>query len=186
VTALVGRNGVGKSTLARLIAGADVPTSGRVELVSATGAALPLRAARSSVGWLPQEFGYPARLRVRDFLGYAGWLKGVKNNQVPTALQRVDGLFNLSLLLSRRMGELSGGQLRRVGLAAANFHSPTYLILDEPTNALDAEHKDALLEYLESDAIKPPVVVLITHVESDVSRLASHVVTLTAPESQSA
>lgn len=182
ITALVGKNGVGKSTLARMVVGAERPSSGNIVFVSAEETSFPGRNALSSIGWLPQEFGYPPRLRVQDFLRYAAWLKGVETSRLPSCMKRVDEFFSLSTLFPKRMGDLSGGQLRRVGLAAAVAHEPTFLVLDEPTNALDIDHKDALIEYLESDSIKPPVVILITHMESDVTRLASQVMTLTFPD----
>ncbi len=136
VTALLGPNGAGKTTLIGILAGVIKPTSGTTELC-VDGDNIKARQRARQVGWLPQAFGYPSRMRVVDFLRYAAWLKEVPTKDLAASIERAVDATDISAATARRMGELSGGTLRRVGLAAATVHSPEVLLLDEPTAGLD-------------------------------------------------
>lgn len=178
---LLGRNGAGKTTLIRLLAGAATAADGTIrlgedllDLRTRSG-----RALLRHVGWLPQDFGYPPHMKVADFVSYAAWLKEVPNarlaSRVEAALEAADMIEHAR----RPLSALSGGQLRRAGLAAATVAEPEVLILDEPTAGLDPEQRDGF-HGLIRELRKTKVVVIATHLLEDVEALAEHVVVIDA------
>ncbi len=137
LTALVGPNGAGKTTLLRLAATLDEPTSGRVTVEGATGAA-----ARRRVGWLGAEPALYDDLTVRENLAFVAGFHG-RAGGVEEAAAR----FGVTPLLDARARGLSRGERQRVALARATL-AGDLLLLDEPTTALDAEGADAALRAL--------------------------------------
>ncbi len=138
VTGLLGPNGAGKSTLLSLLSTARRPRTGSVTLLGedASGRARVQR-LRRRIGVLPQSFGFYPRFTVLEFTEYAAWLR-----KVPAAQRRERAVEALSLVqmekyTGRRMGALSGGMLRRVGIAQAMVNEPSLVLLDEPTVGLD-------------------------------------------------
>ena len=135
VTALLGRNGVGKTSLLRAIAGAHPVTRGRIvwEGADITGLSMPARAARG-IAWVPQGRDIFPLLTVRENLetGFA---------VLPRGQRRVDdeifALFPiLQTMLRRRGGDLSGGQQQQLAIARALVMRPRLLLLDEPTEGI--------------------------------------------------
>ncbi len=178
VTVLLGPNGAGKSTLTRLLLGVEFPDSGQVLRGGrSVTAGEVLREHHRRSGWLPQAFGYPTGMRVQDFLCYAAWLKevprGSRTALVEHALERV----LLSDQRRRRLGQLSGGMLRRVGIAQAIVHQPDFVVLDEPTAGLDPEQRDYFHRTV-AQVGRAATVVISTHLLEDVAVLAEHTVVL--------
>jgi ABC-type multidrug transport system, ATPase component len=137
-TVLLGPNGAGKSTLLSLGASSLAPKTGRVGLGRLDSVRRrDRRAFRQKVGWLPQEVKPIPALTVREQAAYIGWLKGLSKrdawDRAATALERV----RLTELGQRKSHELSGGQLRRLGIAQTLVHQAEVVLLDEPTAGLD-------------------------------------------------
>ncbi|MEK9522922.1 ATP-binding cassette domain-containing protein [Streptomyces venezuelae] len=175
---LLGPNGAGKSTLLALGASAMQPDSGRVRLNGVgTGSRGDLREYRRRVGWLPQQVQPVAGLRVREQVAYAGWLKGMPRKEAwiasLDALNRVD----LGDLAQRRSSELSGGQLRRLGIAQVLVHAAEVVLMDEPTAGLDPRQRRGFREMVERLAPHTSVVVS-THQTEDLADIYDHVVVL--------
>lgn len=184
VTALLGRNGAGKSTLVRLLVGIEEPTEGQVEVrvnspgeknaASAEKMILSQRDRFATTGWLPQVFGYPAGMTVRNFIAYAAWLKEVPSEVQAAWVDEALTFADVRSVAGARLGRLSGGNLRRVGLAAAVVHKPQLLVLDEPTTGLDpiqrAQFHERLNRYGDGMTI-----ILATHILEDVDALAKRV-----------
>lgn len=169
VTALLGENGAGKSTLQRVLVGTEPVASGRV--TSGDGTAL-------RVGYLPQDFGGPRRVTVRDFLTYVAWCRSTKQRpigpaDVADALDRV-GLTDKA---AARFGQLSGGMVRRVGIAQALLGGNDLLVLDEPTVGLDPVQRTEILRLVAEVGTRTPVV-MSTHIASDVVAAAESIVVL--------
>jgi ABC-type multidrug transport system ATPase subunit len=173
ILGLVGPNGAGKSTLMRILATVTRPTEGRVLWEGEDAARNPNR-LRSVLGYLPQDFGVYPNLNAREFLSYVAALKGVGGK---AARRRVDELLevlNLSHAARRPLGGYSGGMRQRVGIAQALLNDPRLLIVDEPTVGLDPEER-ARLRYLLADLAAERVVILSTHIVSDVEATAERV-----------
>ncbi|WP_344257722.1 ATP-binding cassette domain-containing protein [Streptomyces sodiiphilus] len=172
VYGLLGPNGAGKSTLLRVLATAAAPQEGTLRLfggeVRTRG---EVRAARRRIGWLPQSFGCPPAFTVEDFVRHCAWLREIPAGRIPeetrTALARVD------LLDQARtpMRKLSGGMVRRAGIAQATLGSPAVVLLDEPTTGLDPRQRmqfRSMLRELGGSAC----VVLSTHIVEDLAHSA--------------
>lgn len=172
-TALLGRNGAGKSTLVRILVGADRATSGRCEL-HLGGEKLSGQEAFAHVGWLPQSFGFPAGMTVVDYVRYAAWLKGLSRTAAVAAAEEALVFADVQDVAAKRLEALSGGTLRRVGLAVAIAHRPKLLVLDEPTAGLDPIQR-ANFHARVKEVAEATCVLLATHILEDVDAVADHV-----------
>lgn len=170
---LLGPNGAGKSSLMRIAATVTRPTSGRV-LFEGTDVAARPQSLRRNLGYLPQDFGVYPHLTAREFLGYLAAVKGMPARLARTRISELLELFDLTGAARRPLGKYSGGMLRRVGIAQALLADPRVLIVDEPTAGLDPEER-VLFRNLLSDLAADRVVLLSTHIVSDVESVASDI-----------
>ena len=174
VTCLLGKNGAGKSTLVRQVVGVESPTTGSVEFRQDEGSGSVHGVPQRQVGWLPQIFGFPSGMRVNDFVSYAAWLKGVGRDQRPSLTEEAVLFAGLEKDSRKKLGELSGGTLRRAGLAAAVVHRPSVLILDEPTAGLDPVQRDDFHRRI-GDLGAHSSILVATHLLEDVQALAERI-----------
>jgi ABC-2 type transport system ATP-binding protein len=173
---LVGPNGAGKTTLMRIIATLLPPSTGRVtwdrlDVVS------DANRVRASLGYLPQHFGVYAELSGRHFLQYLATMKGIR---AEPGLRRVDEVLELVNLVrdaDRRLGTYSGGMLQRIGIAQALLNDPQLLIVDEPTVGLDPAERVRFRTLL-AGLTEGRLVILSTHIVSDVEAVAARLVLL--------
>ncbi|MDJ1135687.1 ATP-binding cassette domain-containing protein [Streptomyces iconiensis] len=176
LTILLGPNGAGKSTLLRLAAAVTYPRTGTVTY---EGTCSRSRAYRASVGWMPQQITAMAGLTAREQVAYSGWLKGMNKREAwdsaAQALSRVDLLPQADI----RTKQLSGGQLRRVGVASALVHGVRVLLLDEPTAGLDPRQRRVFRDVLASFADDVHVL-LSTHDVTDLAEECDQVTVLDA------
>ncbi|MFZ5850959.1 MAG: ATP-binding cassette domain-containing protein [Actinomycetota bacterium] len=176
VTGLVGPNGSGKTSLIRLLATVRAPTRGRVVFDGQDAARHPL-ALRRRLGYLPQEFRYPPNFTAREFVEYVAWLKEVAAPAVPGRAAQVLDRVGLGARADERLGRLSGGMVRRVGLAQALVNDPRLLLLDEPTSGLDPEQR-MLFRALVGQLSESTTVVISTHLLDDVVGTCQELVVL--------
>lgn len=175
-TVLLGPNGAGKSTLLSLGASVLSPAAGKIQLGRLTTAdTRHRRAYRQKVGWLPQQIKPVPSLTVREQAAYAGWLKGLSRadawKRSAQALDRV----RLTELTDRRSHELSGGQMRRLGIAQSLIHEADLVLLDEPTAGLDPVQRGVFRDLLAelSDSVS---FVVSTHQTEDLADIYETVV----------
>ncbi|MER5865361.1 ABC transporter ATP-binding protein [Kitasatospora sp. NPDC002040] len=173
---LLGPNGAGKTTLIRALATVLRPAAGELELLGGSpGGPGGLRALRRRIGYLPQEFGYYKRFTVREFVEYMAWLKEVPKAEIPGAVQRAVERVGLADRADHRMKTLSGGMVRRAGIAQAIVNDPDLLLLDEPTAGLDPAQRLRFRELLQ-ELGREACVVVSTHLVEDVAAACSDVV----------
>ena len=173
ILGLLGPNGAGKSTFMRMLATITKPTDGKilwndVDIVKAPDT------MRAVLGYLPQDFGVYPNLNAVEFLEYMAAIKGLDS---VTAKKRIDELLllvNLKDAAKRPLGGYSGGMKQRVGIAQALLNDPQLLIVDEPTVGLDPEER-VRFRYLLSDLSGERIVILSTHIVSDVEATATHI-----------
>ena len=177
LTGLLGPNGAGKSTLLRVLATLQRPTAGTVRVAGVDALADP-DAARTRIGYLPQEFGFPPTLTPLELLGHFALLKGLaapaaRRETVEALLHRV----NLWAVRTRPVKALSGGMRQRLGVAVALVGAPPVLLVDEPTVALDPVERhrlhDLIVELAETRAV-----LFSTHLVADVEALCRDVLVL--------
>jgi ABC-2 type transport system ATP-binding protein len=178
IIGLLGPNGAGKTTLWNTVATLRAPAAGSLYVLGAdVTRPRERREIRRRTGFLPQSFGYLASFTAREFVEYAAWLKGLGSAALPAAATRALEAVDLGDRAGSRLRELSGGMLRRVGIASAIVHEPELLILDEPTVGLDPEqrvHFRALLREL-GDRV---TVLVSTHLVEDVATVCGEVLVL--------
>jgi ABC-type multidrug transport system ATPase subunit len=178
VHALLGPNGAGKTTLMRALATVVKPVAGTLTVLgAAVHGRAELRRVRRALGYLPQQFGFYPRFTVREFVEYMAWLKEMPKPEVPAAVQRAIDRVGLAAKADARMKTLSGGMLRRAGIAQAIVNDPAVLLLDEPTVGLDPEQRMDFRELLRDLGVDSCVVVS-THLVEDVVAACTDVVLL--------
>lgn len=169
---LLGPNGAGKSTLIKLAAGLLAPQQGSIAY--AGYGTVTARATGRLVGYLPQGVKAVAGLSVGEQVSYSAWLKGHSTRDA----RRLAGLamdrVGIADLAGRSSRSLSGGQLRRLGLAEALVTEPAVLLLDEPTAGLDPEQRERFGELLRTSAFAQAVAIS-THQVDDYFDQYDHV-----------
>jgi len=174
VLGLLGPNGAGKSTLMRILVTITKATTGSVTWNGIDIAKSPNN-LRAVLGYLPQDFGVYPNLSAVEFLEYMAAIKGL---DAKTAKRRIDELLqvvNLVEAAKRSLGGYSGGMKQRVGIAQALLNDPQLLIVDEPTVGLDPEERVRFRNLL-SDLSGERIVILSTHIVSDVESTATNIV----------
>jgi ABC-type multidrug transport system ATPase subunit len=175
VFGLLGPNGAGKTSLLRMMATAIPPTSGRLRLLGRDPDRYgPRREIRRRLGYLPQNFGYYPGFTVKEFVEYFALLKEVPASSVPGAVAGALDRVQLGGKASARLRTLSGGMLRRAGIAQAIVNKPELLLLDEPTAGLDPEQRIAFRSLLR-DIGQTATVVVSTHLVEDVGAACGQV-----------
>jgi len=169
---LLGPNGAGKSTLMRTLATLQNPDEGTITYNGTDIMSNP-DAIRSTLGYLPQDFGVYPRMSAVALLDHIAVLKGITNKadrkeQVDTLLQMV----NLWTHKSASVATFSGGMRQRFGVAQALLGDPHLIIVDEPTAGLDPLERQRFLDIL-SRAGDDKIIILSTHIIEDVRDLCT-------------
>jgi ABC-2 type transport system ATP-binding protein len=180
VFGLLGPNGAGKTTLLRMMATVIPPSSGHLRLLGRDPARYaPRREIRQRLGYLPQNLGYYPGFTVAEFVEYFALLKEMAPERVPRAVADAIERVDLGDRARTKLRTLSGGMLRRAGIAQAIVNEPELLLLDEPTAGLDPEQRVAFRALLR-DLGERATVVVSTHLVEDVGAACSEVALMDA------
>jgi len=180
VFGLLGPNGAGKTTLLRMLATVIPPSSGRLRLLGRDpGGYGGRRQIRRRLGYLPQNLGYYPGFTVAEFVEYFALLKEMPPGRVPGAVAAAVERVDLGDKARAKLRTLSGGMLRRAGIAQAIVNEPDLLLLDEPTAGLDPEQRVAFRALLRGLGERATVVVS-THLVEDVGAACSQVALMDA------
>ncbi len=180
VFGLLGPNGAGKTSLLRMMATVLPPSSGTLWLLGRDpGSYGPRREIRRRLGYLPQHLGYYPGFTVAEFVEYFALLKDMPSRQVPRAVAAAIEQVGLGGQARAKLRTLSGGMLRRVGIAQAIVNQPELLLLDEPTAGLDPEQRVAFRALLREFGERGTVIVS-THLVEDVAAACSEVTLMDA------
>lgn len=164
---LLGPNGAGKTTLMKIVCTLIEPSSGTIR-VDGNALSDDRHVVRERLGYLPQDWGAPRSARCRELLDLVLKLRGLKSKpERETEIDRMLKLVNLDGLAKRKVKTLSGGQLRRLGVAHALAASPDLIVLDEPTVGLDPDERVSFRNLL-TDLGRERTIVLSTHIVADV------------------
>lgn len=176
VYGLLGANGAGKTTFMRMLCGILKPTSGTVTF---DGMDVSSEEYRAELGYLPQDFGYYPDFNGMDFLLYMASLKGLTKTEAKRKSKKLLELVSLSDVAKKKIATYSGGMKQRLGIAQALLNDPKIIILDEPTAGLDPKER-VRFRNLIKDLGKDSIVLLSTHIVSDVEHIADTVLMMKA------
>lgn len=174
VVALLGANGVGKSTLMRLIAGFLPPDEGAITIDGVSMVKKP-EEARKALGYLPENAPSHSGFRVREALAFTAAAYGMRGAALKDAVEAVITECSLEKVADRICDQLSKGYHRRLGLAQALVHRPRLLMLDEPTDGLDPVQKASARELLKRLGSRHAVLVS-THLLEEVPLICDRVI----------
>ena len=169
VYGFLGPNGSGKTTAIRMMCGLLEPTAGNIKVL---GMKVPeqTEAVRKQVGYMTQKFSMYGDLSVRQNLDFIGKIMGVTGRKLKVRIDELCEQFSLNTFTNRLAGSLSGGQKRRLALAAATIHKPKLLLLDEPTSEVDPNTRrdfwDALFDMCQEGA----TILVTTHLMDEAER----------------
>jgi ABC-2 type transport system ATP-binding protein len=176
IVGLLGPNGAGKSSLMRILATLSQPSAGKV-LWNGVDVLRKPAVLRRELGYLPQSFGVYDNLSAREFLHYLAGLKGLTTQQANTKIQQLLEMLNLADVAKQPLRSFSGGMKQRIGIAQALLNDPKLLIVDEPTVGLDPQERARFRDLL-SDMSGDRVIILSTHIVSDVESIADQIAIL--------
>ena len=182
VYGLLGVNGAGKTTLMRMLCTLTTPDCGMITWdgkdIFKMGASY-----RQILGYLPQDFGYYPYLTIYDYMMYIASIKGIRPAVAKKRTKELLKQVGLSDQKKQKMRNLSGGMVRRVGIAQAMLNDPKILILDEPTAGLDPKGRDEILDQVAQLHEKTGMtVVLVSHSMEDVAKYVDRLIVMNQGE----
>lgn len=161
---LLGPNGAGKTTLLRCILGLYPVSSGKVEIDKDI-----------TIGYLPQKFGLFRELKVVDMMDYFAVAKKVPKKRKKDEIMQALELVNLSDRAGDKVGRLSGGMQRRLGIAQTILGDPDVLLFDEPTTGLDPEERARFKDFIRQLDKKRKSIIISTHIVEEVESICDRV-----------
>ena len=174
VYGLLSPNGAGKTTLIKMIVTLLHPDSGEILWNGENIASLD-GSYRELVGYLPQKFGYYRDDSPMQFLTYMAALNGVDSAVAKERCQKLLERVGLGDVTRKKMKKFSGGMIQRVGIANALMNDPQIVIFDEPTAGLDPMER-VRFRHILAELGKTKIVILSTHIVSDIENIADQVV----------
>ena len=167
IIALLGPNGAGKSTLMNMIAGYLTPSSGEINILSLSNQL----EIKQNIGFLPEGSPLYDDMSVKSFLTYISKLK----NQSLSEVDRVMDIANISHVANQKIETLSKGYKRRVGFASAIIGNPPILLLDEPTDGLDPNQKDHMLNIIR-EMSQEKTIIISTHLLDEAQSISNRII----------
>lgn len=177
---LLGENGAGKTTLINIFVGILKSDQGRI-LIDGRDIEKIGIGFLSQIGYLPQYPQFYQDFKVIEFLRYMSVLKGIPKGKGEKRAKELLEMVNLSEAMDMKIGALSGGMRQRVGIAQAMLNDPDILILDEPTAGLDPQERIRFRNLITKFS-KNRIVLLATHIVSDIEHVANQVILLKSGE----
>jgi len=169
---LLGRNGAGKTTALRCMAGVLAPTSGTVRVDGLDSTHDPA-AVRAKVGLMPELPGLYERMSARAYLDYFGSIYEIAPDVRRRRIDSLLDVFDLSEAGDRWLGTFSKGMRQKVALIRATLHHPRLVLADEPTSALDPDSARRAWAYLKELQEEGCALVICTHSMEEAESLAA-------------
>jgi ABC-2 type transport system ATP-binding protein len=160
--ALLGPNGAGKTTTIKMLVGLLRPDAGAVRVCGHDVVASP-REAANLIGYVPEEAFLYEKLSGREFLEFAGEMRGLGRKAVRERIAREAGRFDLGGFLDDLTETYSHGMKQRLVFAAALLHNPPVLVIDEPMIGLDPRSARVVKDLLVAEAAAGTAILMSTH-----------------------
>ena len=171
---LLGPNGAGKTTLMRILATILAADQGKISWGKELTWSKPEQ-LKGEIGYLPQQFGMYKQLKVQEALANVALLKNIPHNESRKQIHLAIDRTNLSQVADRKVEQLSGGMLRRLGVAQAILGEPRLLILDEPSVGLDPAERINLRKLIREYDNGERIILLSSHIVGDIESMCSAV-----------
>ena len=169
---LLGPNGAGKTTLMKILATLINMDEGSISFDGINWN--NKNEVKEIIGYLPQEFSLYKDVTLYDVLYYIGNLKGLKKAELSAEVQRVLSITKLENEKTKKIKQLSGGMLRRAGIAQALLGKPKILIIDEPTVGLDPERRIEFRNLI-NELADDITLVISTHIVEDIESTCNNI-----------
>src|SRR5512136_1507028 len=173
VFGFLGPNGAGKTTTLRILTGLAHPTAGKAQVAGVEVLNDGHKLARH-IGHLPEEPAFYTWMTPREFLDYLGRLYGLSSSERLARTRELLALVRMEDVSRRRIAGFSRGMRQRLGVAAALFHHPEVLFLDEPASALDPAGRKEVLDLI-GNLRGQCTVIMSTHILADVERVCDEI-----------
>ena len=174
VLGCLGPNGAGKTTTMRMITGFLPPTSGSVVIAGHDIIANPV-AAKKLIGYLPENAPVYSDMAVWRYLAFIAEIRGYRGGQLQERVEQTISQCRLEPVKHRTIGTLSKGYRQRTCFAQALIHDPPILVMDEPTDGLDPNQKQAVREMIRSMAAQKAIVIS-THILEEVEAICTRAI----------
>jgi len=174
VLGFLGPNGAGKSTTMKMLTGFLPPASGAASIDGHDIQQSPLE-AKKRLGYLPENGPLYQEMTVVEFLRFAAEIRGLFGSDGRDALAKVIASCHLEQVRNQTIETLSKGYRQRVGMAQALIHNPPYLIMDEPTDGLDPNQKQAVRKLIASMG-EEKAIILSTHILEEVQAMCNRII----------
>ena len=174
VFGFIGPNGAGKTTTIRIMVGLIQDQEGEV---SVGGHPMPaaMAEAHEDLGYMPQHINFQDWRTVDQALSTFARLSGVPRDEVPWRIKEVLELVDILEYRNKRVTELSGGTLQKVGMAQALIHHPKLLVLDEPMSGLDPASRYQFKQVIKNLGRAGTSIFFSSHILSDVQDVANRI-----------
>ncbi len=173
ITAILGPNASGKTTLLKSILGLVIPDSGDVMINGKS--VREDNSYKKLIGYMPQEPSFPENLSLSDLISL---LTDIRDQHPDEEIERLTELFRIKEFMKKPIGSLSGGTKQKVSALIALAFDPDVLILDEPTVGLDPVSSSKLKDEIRRKKDSMKTVLLTSHIMNEVEELADRVVLL--------
>jgi len=175
ILGLLGPNGAGKTTLLRMLAGIMRPTSGEIVIGDMTYDRDAI-ALKKNISFLSGNTKLYKDISPVELLkmcaGYYGMDKDIIDKRISEVVKR----FDMESFKNQRIGNLSTGQVQRVGVARCVLHDPHYYILDEATSGLDIISSQVILDFIKEEKDKNKCIIYSTHYMEEAENICDRVV----------
>lgn len=167
IVGLLGHNGAGKTTLFRIVRELFTPNEGEINKNYDKG---------ESISILPENNGVYENLTAYENLKFRGKLFGTNNNDIDSNINNLLKLFRLENVKDKKVKTFSNGMKKRIALAAAMIQKSNILILDEPTNGIDPESREILIDIINNLQRQGKTLMISSHDLDFISRAVDRVV----------
>ncbi|MGB3765512.1 MAG: ATP-binding cassette domain-containing protein [Phormidesmis sp.] len=171
---LLGPNGAGKTTVIRCLCTLMTPDAGQLEINGVSVLDDP-RTARQMLGYIAQEVALDKVLTGRELLELQAAIYHLPKAILKSRIAQMLDLLEIADIADKKTGSYSGGQQKRLDLAAGLLHQPSVLVLDEPTVGLDIESRTAVWRFLRQLRDEGTTILLTSHYLEEVDALAGRV-----------
>ncbi|MEL7354384.1 MAG: ABC transporter ATP-binding protein [Cyanobacteria bacterium P01_A01_bin.116] len=171
---LLGPNGAGKTTTIRCLCTLMSPDAGTLEINGVSAIDAP-RLARQMLGYIAQEVALDKVLTGRELLELQAAIYHIPPGEIGDRIEKMLSLLDITDIADTKTGTYSGGQMKRLDLAAGLLHQPSVLVLDEPTVGLDIESRTAVWNFLRQLQSDGTTILLTSHYLEEVDALAGRV-----------